>query len=406
MNADASKSAKYSLILAVSLIIFIYLHKTSNFEMKSSTVVWYNPIERVNRLYKEKEWSHLLLKWYQQNKRDLPWRQTYDPYAIWVSEIMLQQTRVETVKDFYRRFLENFPDVETLATATEADVLKLWEGLGYYSRARNMQKAAKLMVTEYQGAFPSHYSELCALPGIGAYTAGAIASIAFGEAVPAIDGNVKRVSSRLFGIRENIDSPASQKIIVTNLMESLPENDAANFNQAMMELGDTICTPRAPSCEQCPLDRDCDAFEEGDQESLPVHEKKSPAKEIDISVSILTWQKNVLLFHRSERLLHGLYVFYLLEQESDPVRIREALHQEGINATFVTNAGEASHIFTHRIWRMKLYHYRLLEKPSDIWLQAHDAVLADEFAIAKLALPTAMKAAKKIALEILTKNKG
>lgn len=348
----------------------------------------------------------MLLKWYHQNKRDLPWRHTHDPYAIWVSEIMLQQTRVETVKDFYRRFLERLPDVEALATAPEADVLKLWEGLGYYSRARNMQKAAKLIVTECRGAFPNHYAELCTLPGIGVYTAGAIASIAFGEAVPAIDGNVKRVASRLLGIREDIDSLSAQKLVFETLSASVPMNDAGSFNQAMMELGATLCTPRSPSCLLCPLNGQCDAFEEGDQECLPIHIKKNPAKEVDISVGILTWQGTVLLFRRSERLLHGLYVFYLLEQESDPARTREALLTEGLNVAFVADLGEASHIFTHRVWKMRLFQYKLLTRPSDIWLKEHDAVLADECVIAELALPTAMKSAKKAALEILTKGKG
>ena len=348
----------------------------------------------------------MLLKWYHQNKRDLPWRRTHDPYAIWVSEIMLQQTRVETVKEFYRRFLERLPNVQALAAAPEADVLKLWEGLGYYSRARNMQKAARLIVNEHGGVFPNRYVQLYELPGIGAYTAGAIASIAFSEAVPAIDGNVKRVASRLFGIREDIDSSTSQKLVSTTLSAAVPDDDAGSFNQAMMELGATLCSPRTPICMLCPLKEQCDAFLEGDQESLPIHEKKSPAKAVDVAVGILTWEGKALLFRRSERLLHGLYVFYLREQESEPQCTQEALREEGLNVAFKADLGEANHIFTHRVWKMRLFYYQLLEQPSNAWLQEHDAVLADEKVISELALPTAMKAAKKTTLKILAKEKG
>lgn len=223
-------------------------------------------------------YSDLLLKWYNKVKRDLPWRHTKDPYHIWLSEIMLQQTRVETVKVYYARFLKMFPTVSDLANAPQEQVLKAWEGLGYYSRARNLQKAAQVIMEEHHGCFPDTYEAILALPGIGPYTAGAISSIAFGIPVPAIDGNVYRVSSRFFGVREDVGSPAVQKEIRHLVQESIPTENPGDYNQALMELGATICSPGMPACDLCPWNEHCDACMEGDAEVLPVHEKKTPGK--------------------------------------------------------------------------------------------------------------------------------
>ena len=206
--------------------------------------------------------SSLLLEWYDQFRRDLPWRRSTNPYHIWLSEIMLQQTRVETVKGYYARFLTLFPTVQALAEAPEETVLKAWEGLGYYSRARNLQKAAQVIVEKHGGVFPSAYEDILALPGIGPYTAGAIGSIAFGLRVPAVDGNVYRVASRFFGVREDVGIPRVQKEIAALVKESIPHNRPGDYNQALMELGATLCSPGTPSCDLCPWNALCDACEE------------------------------------------------------------------------------------------------------------------------------------------------
>lgn len=346
-------------------------------------------------------WSTSLLKWYESNKRDLPWRMTKDPYAIWISEIMLQQTRVETVKAYYLRFLSRFPDAASLAAAPEDEVLKLWEGLGYYSRARNLQKAAKQMVLQYSGTLPGTYRELLALPGIGAYTAGAVASIAYGEAIPAVDGNVKRVASRLFGIRENVDRPDIISDIHERLQKAIPANKASDFTQAMMELGATLCTPRTPKCHRCPLAQRCDACLEGDQENLPVHEKKMPPLELDMAVCIMTYREKVILFRRNERLLHGLYVFALLEKESEPERAQEQLVEDGWPALYRKSLGEAKHVFTHRVWNMKIYHFELTDQPTEERLKTRQAFLVNSSELESLPMPTAMKTARRMALAVV-----
>ena len=342
-----------------------------------------------------------LLQWYQYSKRDLPWRNTRDPYFIWISEIMLQQTRVETVIAYYQRFTSRFPDIFALAAAPEAEVLKLWEGLGYYSRARNLHKAAKIVVSEYGGAVPMTAQTLRLLPGVGAYTAGAIASIAYGEPAPAVDGNVKRVMARLLGIREDINSKANQQAVHETLTAALTTCDAGTFNQAMMELGATLCSPRSPKCDLCPVAALCDALAQDDQESLPIMEPKNPPVVINVGVALLTYADQVLLLRRDQRLLQGLYVFYLIEDETRPQQIIDALSQEGLHATFERELGEAKHIFTHRIWLMKLMHFTLPAPPSDQWLTGHDAVMANALQLNELPLPTAMKAAKKAAEQLL-----
>ena len=314
---------------------------------------------------------------------------------------MLQQTRVETVKEYFRRFITRFPDVAALAQAPEEDVLKLWEGLGYYSRARNLQKAAKVVLEQYNGQIPSEYEMLKSLPGIGEYTAGAIASIAFGIAVPAIDGNVFRVASRFYGERENIELPQTRKKLRALLMQAVSQSEPGTFNQAMMELGATLCLPKAPRCELCPLKCSCDAYAEGDAESLPVHEKKRSAKVVQIAVGLLCYQDRIAMFRRRERLLNGLYVFYLTEEETDPRRIAEQLSQDGLAVESWKALGEATHVFTHRIWQMTLYCFSLDREPGEQWIAQHDGVMADEAALQALPLPTAMKAAKAEALKLL-----
>jgi A/G-specific adenine glycosylase len=194
-----------------------------------------------------------LLSWYDKNKRSLPWRDHPNPYAVWVSEVMLQQTRVEAVLPYCARWMRLFPDVRTLAAASEQDVLNAWEGLGYYSRARNLHKAAKVIVSQYDAEIPQTVEDLRKLPGIGRYTAGAIASIAFGKDAPALDGNIKRVYARLFDIEIPVDSPAGEKILWDLADENLPKGRAGDYNQALMDLGAIICVPKNPRCLICPL---------------------------------------------------------------------------------------------------------------------------------------------------------
>jgi len=336
----------------------------------------------------------LLLKWYDQVRRDLPWRRTKDPYRIWLSEIMLQQTRVETVKGYYARFLEWFPTVQDLAAAPQEQVLKAWEGLGYYSRARNLQKAAQVIVNERGGVFPSAYEDILSLPGIGPYTAGAIGSIAFDLPAPAVDGNVYRVASRFFGIREDVGIPKVQKEIRRLVEESIPVERPGDYNQALMELGATLCCPGTPGCDLCPWNERCDACLEGDAESLPVHEKKRPPKQIDMAVCLLTFGERILVTQRSERMLNGLYVFWLIEEETRPDQVRLLLEESGLRTRFVQKMGEARHVFTHRVWNMKLLHFELLSPPEN-------AQLVSRAEMEKLPFPSAMSAAAEAAKRLI-----
>lgn len=344
-----------------------------------------------------------LLRWYDQVKRDLPWRRTHDPYRIWLSEIMLQQTQVETVKAYYRRFLELFPTVQALAQAPEEQVLKAWEGLGYYSRARSLRQTAILVANDYQGHFPQTAEALQKLPGIGSYTAGAVASIAFGERVPAVDGNVNRVITRFYGLREDVGRPSVRREIARLALEAMPKERAGDFNQALMELGATLCTPSSPRCEDCPWQERCDAYAQGDMTLLPIHEKKRPQRVLPVAVCLLTCNDRVLVMKRGERLLKGLYVFDLIEEETQPDRVAERLSEQGLACDFVKELGTARHVFTHRIWEMTLLHYRLTALPPPEVLAALDARLVNGEELNALPLPSAMAAARKVAAELIVR---
>lgn len=341
--------------------------------------------------------STLLLRWYDGGKRDLPWRKTREPYRIWLSEIMLQQTRTETVKGYYARFLALFPTVEALAAAPQEQVLKAWEGLGYYSRARNLQKAAQVIVDEHNGVFPSTYEGILALPGIGPYTAGAVGSIAFGLPVAAVDGNVYRVASRFFGVREDVGSPKVQKQIRELVTQSIPKERPGDYNQALMELGATLCCPGTPRCDGCPWRELCDAAREGDAELLPIHEKKRPPREIEMAVCLLTWNNRLLVQRRGERMLSGLYVFFLVEDETRPAQVQSLLRENGLKATFVQELGEAKHVFTHRVWQMKLQRYTLEREPDAAWLEGRQARMVTREEMEALPFPSAMNAAVQAA---------
>ena len=250
-----------------------------------------------------------LLSWYDENARRLPWRETRDPYRIWISEIMLQQTRVEAVKRYYERFLARLPDVAALAACSEAELFKLWEGLGYYSRARNLQRAAKSIMSLHGGEFPRDFEEIRALSGVGDYTAGAIASFAFDLPYPAVDGNVLRVSARVLGYGEDILSPKAKKELTAAVWEAQPKNDAACFNQAMIELGAVVCLPNGvPKCDACPLADRCVAHREGREGELPVRKKPNARKVQHRTVLILREGDRVALRRRpATGLLAGLF---------------------------------------------------------------------------------------------------
>ncbi len=265
--------------------------------------------------------SSKLLTWYHAHKRTLPWRDHPDAYAVWVSEIMLQQTRVETVIPYFEKWMRLFPSIKALANASEQEVLNAWEGLGYYSRARNLHKAARIVADQYEGAIPRDLEQLRKLPGIGRYTAGAIASMAFGMDVAALDGNIKRVYARLFDVAQLVDSPRGEKILWQLADEQLPKGHAGDFNQALMDLGALICVPKNPRCLICPVMGLCQARQNGTQDQRPV---KSPKKDVPHYVhaaGVIIARGRVLLAQRpSEGLLGGMWEFPNARVEGDPAR--------------------------------------------------------------------------------------
>jgi A/G-specific adenine glycosylase len=278
--------------------------------------------------------SSKLLAWYHAHGRTLPWRGHRDPYAVWVSEIMLQQTRVETVIPYFDKWMRLFPTVETLASASEQDVLNAWEGLGYYSRARNFHKAAKVVVEKYNGQLPRDLEELGRLPGIGRYTVGALASILFGMDEPALDGNLKRVYARLFDVSEPVDSPQGEKILWQIAKENVPKGQAADFNQALMDLGAMICLPKNPRCLICPVMTLCQARENGTQEIRPVKKPKNETPSYVHAAAVVVTQvanlRYVLLAQRpSKGLLGGMWEFPNARINGDPAKaLAKALKTE------------------------------------------------------------------------------
>jgi len=295
-----------------------------------------------------------LLGWYDRHARQLPWRESPDPYRVWVSEIMLQQTRVDTVIPYFERWLRLFPDVRTLAAAPSESVLKAWEGLGYYRRARNMHLAAQRIVEQYDGEFPADIDALRKLPGVGEYTAGAIASIAFGARVPAVDGNVRRVLCRLFDLPD--PGMAELRSLATSLV---PEDRPGDFNQAMMELGATVCTPRGPRCAACPVAPACLARARGTQAERPGAAARAAIPEFDVACAILlAGNDTVLLVRRPEDgLLGGLWAFPETTIEGDEpataaaIRLAEAMVDASVHPTGVETKGVVRHAFTHRLVR-------------------------------------------------------
>lgn len=304
----------------------------------------------------------LLLDWYHHNRRDLPWRHTRDPYHILVSEIMLQQTRAETVKPYYARFLTELPTVQALAEAPEDLILKLWEGLGYYSRVRNLQKAARAVTDRHGGVIPADYDELLSLPGVGRYTAGAVGSIAYDLPVAAVDGNVLRVTARVMGDDSDVLNDATRKRMEAAITPCVPTPGAGDFNQSLIELGALICLPGSNAkCHECPLQLLCAAKREGRVGALPVRIVKTKRKFEDLTVLLLRVtdadgsSRYVIRRRPDTGLLGGLYEFPHMDGHATAEEVTAALNAEGAVVRKVTPLPEGKHIFTHITWRMTGY---------------------------------------------------
>lgn len=334
---------------------------------------------------KLKEIVQPLIEWYQLNKRDLPWRRTKDPYFIWVSEIMLQQTRVEAVKPYYARFLKTLPTVKDLAEANEETILKLWEGLGYYSRVRNMQKAAIQIMEDHQGHFPADYKKLLQLKGIGPYTAGAVGSIAFDLPVPAVDGNVLRVMSRLTADASDISLQNTKREWEERLAAIMPEKQSGDLNQALMELGATVCVPNGvPRCEICPLRKYCEGYRKGTPQLYPVKAEKKERTQEYLNVFFCVYDNKIAVRKRPVKgLLSGLWE---LPNANRDVSVPAALQEIGILEAEIIPMKNQKHIFTHIEWYMDCYYIEVSRKTVSelVWLTKHEAETA-------FALPSAFR---------------
>ncbi|WP_077324570.1 A/G-specific adenine glycosylase [Virgibacillus siamensis] len=302
--------------------------------------------------------QHDLIDWYQSNKRDLPWRKDQDPYKVWVSEIMLQQTKVDTVIPYFKRFIEKYPTLFDLANADQQDVLKMWEGLGYYSRARNLQNAVREVASEYEGVVPANEKELGSLKGVGPYTKGAILSIAFNQPVPAVDGNVMRVLSRVLKIEDDIAQPKVKKEFETYVHELISNEDPSSFNQGIMELGALVCTPKSPMCMLCPVQEHCKAFAEGIEEDLPVKSKAKKQKKIPYVVLLIRNKHNQYVIEKrpDEGLLANLYQFPMVPAaEIGMDHMENWIQMEyGLKIKLTEKKGKLKHVFSHIIWQLEI----------------------------------------------------
>lgn len=377
-----------------------------------------------------KEFQEEFVTWYEREKRNLPWRYNRDPYRIWISEIMLQQTRVDTVIDYFYRFMEWFPTIEELANAPEEKLLKAWEGLGYYSRARNIQAAAKQIMSEFGGKMPQTVAEISSLKGIGPYTTGAIASIAFDLPEPAIDGNVMRVVSRLFCIEEDIAKASSRKVFDEAVRSIIDEEHPGEFNQAFMDLGSAICTPTSPKCEICPIQSFCLANKRGIQTNFPVKTKKAKPKDVYYVAAAIQDQAGSFYLERrtSQKLLADMWTFPLVEVtleryqelqqewasvvDNQPNLFDELLvaekqidlpfaHQETV-IWQKRHLGEVVHVFSHLKWHVLLFYGRATSRTNQLLPETEAALWTDEATFAQFVFP---KVQMKL-VEQLEKNRN
>lgn len=330
-----------------------------------------------------------LLVWYKKNQKELPWRVDATPYHVWISEIMLQQTRTAAVIPYYKRFLYELPTVSALAAVSDDRLMKLWEGLGYYSRARNLKRSAEMLMASYAGALPDTAEELKKLPGIGEYTAGAIASIAFGRPEPAVDGNVLRVVMRFLGCTDDIALPATKKQVTDALRAVYPSGeDAGNLTQAIMELGENICIPNGfPKCENCPLFRQCEAGRSARAENFPVKSPKKARRREELTVFLLSCRGYYAIQKRPDRgLLAGLWEFPNISGKFTPEEAAIYIRNLGTEVLFCETCGNAVHIFTHVEWHMTGYLAECVT-PLDAFTWESAQTIRTRYAI-----PTALRA--------------
>lgn len=347
-------------------------------------LVWYNTIVMDNSL---KCIAAPLMRWFEENKRILPWRIDREPYHVWVSEIMLQQTRIEAVIRYYERFMAELPDVASLSTVDDDRLLKLWEGLGYYSRARNLKKAAQMIMTHFGGHFPQSYEQIITLPGIGEYTAGAIASICFDAPVTAVDGNVLRVIARVKASYDNVLLPETKKRVSASLMEIMPKQSGA-FNEALMELGETVCLPNgAPYCERCPIRDHCKAYREGLTEELPVRLKKVKRSRAEKTVFLIRDKDGRIAIEKRPEggLLSGLYQLPNVDGHYSDMELCKVIERWGLTAEGIAHHKNAKHVFTHIDWYMQAYEV-MVEQPCERFLWVSDEELREAYP-----LPTAFQ---------------
>ena len=355
-----------------------------------------------------KDFQERLLAWYDKNKKPLPWRETTDPYAIWISEIMSQQTQVETVMPYYERFMRKYPTLASLAVADDAELLKLWEGLGYYSRARNLKLAAQQVMTAFDGRFPETLAEILSLKGIGPYTGAAIASISFDLAEPAIDGNLMRVTSRLFELDADISKASSRKVFDAELRKIISLERPGDFNQALMDLGSTVCTPKIVRCEQCPIAEFCESRVSGTQLNFPVKSKK--IKQKDLYFSAFALQNSLGEYYLEKRpskgLLADMWTFPLTElSATDFEKIItdgsvSAIPKLPETVSKLEYLGNFTHIFSHQKWHIAL----IKAKPEESFEVAENHLSADKMWLTDLsAIPLAGPQVKMF--DLLNQNK-
>ena len=324
-----------------------------------------------------------LLAWYNGFSRTLPWRKNKDSYRIWVSEIMLQQTRVETVRPYFDRFINELPTLQALADVPDERLLKLWEGLGYYRRAQNLRKGAQVVVREYGGHIPGNYEEIKKLPGIGSYTAGAIASIAFGLPVPAVDGNVIRVIARITGSRLNFFESKNKVLLEKHVQNMIPKDNAGNFNQALMELGALVCLPKKlPRCLECPLQSMCRGYGQKIAEELPIKPVKRSRIIEEKTVFLLTCKGLIGIKKRSSRgLLADMWEFPNIQGSLTREKAEQQVQEWGMTITGIHNVGQAKHIFTHVEWKLNVYSVDILNPEGQCCLWITRQQLETEYAL-------------------------
>ena len=347
-----------------------------------------------NRMYElEAADIESLVSWYRKNKRSFPWRDTKDPYHVWISEIMLQQTRTEAVISYFERFLKQVPDIKSLSLIEDDDLNRLWEGLGYYSRARNLKKCAIKLMEEHNGKLPEDYEALLKLPGIGPYTAGAIMAIGFGRPYPAIDGNVLRVLARYFAIEDDIRQDATKNVITKSVEDYYrkTEPDQAfvkDLSQAFMDLGATVCIPNgAPRCDLCPLRENCQAYEQKLIEKIPYRSPLKQRKIIDRTLFIIRNGDRFLLRKREEKgLLAGLYEFIGVDEKLNAEKTKEYLTEKGYDVLHLKKLPDSKHVFSHIEWHMDAYEIKIGN--WDIPLKENE-ILVNKKELQKLAIPSA-----------------